>query len=218
MSKLQEVIKKLGLEDKVGVRDPNRSPASESSSKPIMTDESYLPENQELSSELVERVKNYENSIKKGYNPETDTWMPHESIEGGERTVGFGDKLHIGKYGPDMTQKILKYGMSSSQAEQALKENLLKAKKDAEAIMEMKGISNLDPVQKEALTEMVFQMGRQGTLGFPNMLGALQKGDTNAAYNEALDSKWARQDSPKRALEVAQRLRYGKLAHKLSKK
>jgi GH24 family phage-related lysozyme (muramidase) len=218
MSSLQNMIKKLGLEDKVGVRDPNRSPASEPESKPVMMDESYLPENQDLSPELIERVKNYENSIKKGYNPETDTWIPHESIEGGERTVGFGDKLYMGKYGPDMTKKILQYGMSSSQAEQALRENLLKAKRDAEAIMEMKGISNLDPIQKEALTEMVFQMGRKGTLGFPNMLSALQKGDTDTAYNEALDSKWARQDSPQRAKEVAQRLRYGKLAHKLAKK
>jgi len=218
MSNLQNIIKRLGLQEKVGVSDPDRSPASEPISKPVMLDQSYLPDNQELSPELIERVKNYENSQKVGYNPKTDMYMPHPSIEGGEPTIGFGDKLYPQKYGEEMTKQILQYGMPAHKVEKALRENLLKAKKDAEAIMQMKGIKNLDPIQKEALTEMVFQMGRQGTLGFPNMIKALQRGDLEAAEREALDSKWATKDSPQRAKEVAQRLRYGKLAHKLSKK
>lgn len=218
MSRLADIINKLNLQKSVGVTDPNRSPASIPEDKPVMLDQSMLPESQNVNPDLLNRIKQYENSIKKGYNPETDMWMPHESLEGGAPTIAYGDKLHTGKYTPQQTRKILEMGITGEQADQALKRNIFKAQQDAQDIMERKGIKNLDPVQKEALTEMVFQMGKKGVLDFPNMIKALQRGDLNNAYVEALDSEWARQDSPQRAKDVAKRLRYGKLAHKLSKK
>ena len=49
----------------------------------------------------IEKLKIYENSIKKGYDPGTNTWTPHESLEGGTKTVGYGHKLSIGD-DPDM--------------------------------------------------------------------------------------------------------------------
>ena len=43
----------------------------------------------------IEKLKVYENSIKRGYDPGTNTWTPHESLEGGTKTVGYGHKLSI---------------------------------------------------------------------------------------------------------------------------
>ena len=220
MSDFKTLINKLGLSDKIGVRDPNQP-----EQPPVMIDESKLPEVQEqeaqdLSSkqDLMERLKKYENSIQKGLDPVTGRYFPHRSIEGGKDTLAFGDKLLEGKYSPEELDNFYKYGMTKEQADDALMRNIREAEQGAERIMASKGIQGLDPVQKEALTEMVFQMGVSGTKGFPGMLKALQMKDYNKAYQEALDSKWAREDSPQRAREVASRLKFGKLAGRIAKK
>jgi lysozyme len=46
-------------------------------------------------------------------------------------------------------------------------------------------------------------MGADGLAGFERMVKAILRGDWGAAYIEALDSKWARSDSPARAKRVA---------------
>lgn len=55
---------------------------------------------------------------------------------------------------------------------------------------------------QRALMEMAYQLGIGGLLEFKNMLAALQKGDPDTAIKEALDSKWAKQDTPERAKRV----------------
>lgn len=220
MSELKSLIDRLGLSQKVGVRSP-----AEIEESPLMLDESKLPEVQEQEAqdlaskqELMERLKKYENSIQKGLDPVTGRYFPHKSIEGGRDTLAFGDKLLEGKYSPEELDRFYKYGMTQEEADEALMRNIREAEQGAERIMTSKGIQGLDPVQKEALTEMVFQMGVTGTKGFPAMLEALKMKDYNRAYKEALDSKWAREDSPQRAKEVATRLRFGKLARRVAKK
>lgn len=59
---------------------------------------------------------------------------------------------------------------------------------------------------QEALTEMAYQLGVDGVLGFRLMLGALERGDRHTAATEALDSGWHEQ-TPKRAERVAAQLR-----------
>ena len=59
-----------------------------------------------------------------------------------------------------------------------------------------------------ALVNMVYQLGVSGTLAFKNMLAALQAGDRQAAAQQALDSRWARQ-TPNRASRVAAMIRGG---------
>jgi lysozyme len=191
---------------------------------PLMLDESLLPENRQAEieeaqrkKELMQRLKQYENSINKGLDPVTGRYFPHKSIEGGRDTLAYGDKLLEGKYSPEEMKRIYDYGMSQEEVDAALERNIDKAQSDAQAIMQMKGIKNLDPIQQEALTEMVFQIGRKGTLGFNKLLEALKRNDYRSAEQEALDSLWAQQ-TPKRAKEVAQRLRFGKLAGRLAKK
>ena len=54
---------------------------------------------------------------------------------------------------------------------------------------------------KEALTEMAFQMGN--TRNWRKMWTALSDGEWTSAAYHALDSKWAKHDSPNRAMETA---------------
>jgi lysozyme len=67
----------------------------------------------------------------------------------------------------------------------------------------------LDEVRQLALCSMVFQLGIGGATRFVQMLAGLREGDFNAAADAALDSKWARQDTPARAHRVAEMIRTG---------
>ena len=55
---------------------------------------------------------------------------------------------------------------------------------------------------KEAVLDMAYQLGVEGTIEFTVMLAALERGDYAAARAAALDSEWARQ-TPERAERVA---------------
>lgn len=66
----------------------------------------------------------------------------------------------------------------------------------------------LDEVRREALTEMVYQMGTTKVLGFKKMLIALRVRDWPAVEREALDSRWAKQ-TPARAKRTAHQLATG---------
>jgi lysozyme len=63
----------------------------------------------------------------------------------------------------------------------------------------LQGFDRLNEVQQAVLVSMVFQMGIGGIRGFPAMLRALAAGDINRAAAEGRDSKWAREDTPRRA-------------------
>lgn len=65
------------------------------------------------------------------------------------------------------------------------------------------------PRRQRALLNMAYQMGVDGLLAFKKMLAACAAGDWPAAVAHALNSKWARTDSPERAARVAESLRRG---------
>jgi len=56
---------------------------------------------------------------------------------------------------------------------------------------------------KRALINMSFQMGYNRLSKFHNTINLIKQGEFKRAAAEVLDSKWAREDSPKRALEVS---------------
>lgn len=68
--------------------------------------------------------------------------------------------------------------------------------------------NELSDNRQQALVLMAFQLGTNGLLKFKNMLSALQLGDWNKAYAEALNSRWAQQ-TPARAERVAKMLKDG---------
>ena len=66
--------------------------------------------------------------------------------------------------------------------------------------------NHLTEKRQHALIEMAYQMGVGGLFQFRRMWAAIQRGDFETAYKEALDSRWAKQ-TPNRALAVAGLLR-----------
>ena len=68
----------------------------------------------------------------------------------------------------------------------------------------------LDQVRKEAIIELVFNMGMSRVLLFKCMIGALTDKDYKLAAKELLDSKWAAQVKSNRANNIASRIESGK--------
>ncbi len=62
--------------------------------------------------------------------------------------------------------------------------------------------------RRAALVNMVFQLGLTGVLKFRKMIQYLKVGNYEAAADEGLDSKWARQ-TPNRARRVTEVIRTG---------
>lgn len=67
-------------------------------------------------------------------------------------------------------------------------------------------VATLPELQWRGFCQMVFQMGCQRVSKFRNMIAALQRKDWAVAEIEALDSDWARHDTPARARRVAARV------------
>ncbi len=64
----------------------------------------------------------------------------------------------------------------------------------------------LSTQRKHALIEMAYQMGVGGLFKFRKMWTAIEAGDFDEAYTQALDSRWAKQ-TPNRAQAVASLLK-----------
>lgn len=69
-------------------------------------------------------------------------------------------------------------------------------------------VSSLDETRFGVLVEMAFQLGTEGVMKFHQALGAMARGDWDAAADQMLDSEWAKQ-TPARAQELAQIMRSG---------
>lgn len=68
---------------------------------------------------------------------------------------------------------------------------------------------SLNPPRRAAVLNMSFQLGVAGLLGFPKMLAAIRDERWAEAETHALDSKWAKVDTPARAKRVARQIRTG---------
>jgi len=62
---------------------------------------------------------------------------------------------------------------------------------------------------QEVLVMMCFQLGIGGLMEFKKFLVALEAKDYETAVKEGLDSKWAKEDTPKRAQEMMEIIRNG---------
>lgn len=67
----------------------------------------------------------------------------------------------------------------------------------------------LNDGRRYALLDMCFQLGIGGLLGFKKMLAAMSVGNWIEAKEQCLDSKYAREDSPKRAERIARTIETG---------
>lgn len=81
--------------------------------------------------------------------------------------------------------------------------------KEAELRRALPWFDRLDRVRQAALLNMSYQLGVAGVMGFPSMLAALRDERWADAEHHALDSKWAKEQTPARAKRVARQLASG---------
>jgi len=141
--------------------------------------------------ELVEDLKSDEGWRPWVYDDETGEPISKGSTVHGYPTIGYGQMVDYSRGG----------GITKHIGEQMLIEA---------ATLRWNQLVNLLPfVQHQpeevqrALGNMAYQLGVGGVYGFKKMLQALRDGDRVAAAQHALDSKWANEQTPKRARRVA---------------
>ena len=83
------------------------------------------------------------------------------------------------------------------------------AKRDQALRARFPWFRNLNEPRQAALLNMAFQMGVDGLAGFPSMLASIRDERWADAELHALDSRWAREQTPARAKRVARQIRTG---------
>jgi len=68
----------------------------------------------------------------------------------------------------------------------------------------------LDRNRRVVILDMCYQMGVSGVLKFKKMIAAIEQGNFDEAANQMLDSKWAKTDSPNRAMRNSNIMRGGR--------
>jgi lysozyme len=121
----------------------------------------------------------------------------------GHLTIGVGHKLTPREIQSDMTE------ISLEQAGYLLHQDIGLALAGCYGIFGRWHFDGLSEPRQRALVNMCFQMGTAGLAKFRKMVAAIMRNDWGTAYVEALDSKWAKSDSPARAKRVALALKAG---------
>ena len=112
----------------------------------------------------------------------------------GHPTIGYGRALDVN-------------GISIEESKFLLRDDMV-SKTDA-LLKSLPWVEQLDSVRARVLANMAYQMGPDGLLGFHDMLSALKRKDYTTAAAEMLDSEWARQETPERAIKLSNRMRTG---------
>jgi lysozyme len=100
-------------------------------------------------------------------------------------------------------------GISQAEADMLLANDIAKARDQMKGWPSWERVKD-DPVRAVAMISMCFQLGAKGLAGFGNTLGLIARGEFDAAADNALKSKWAKQ-TPARAKRVTDMLRTGAL-------
>jgi LysM repeat protein len=88
---------------------------------------SLLTEGAALTSDFMQKIMQWENSIKAGWNSKKKRWFPHGSVEGGTGTIAYGHKLTAS----DIASGRFAKGITQADAEKLLKDDLFAASKKA---------------------------------------------------------------------------------------
>lgn len=136
-----------------------------------------------LSKRLIDSTKGHEGWRDKTY---------YDSV--GIPTIGYGTNL-------------LELEITKETGERWLRRDLTKVQDALVKDVRFTGIASR--IRREVLIEMGYNLGVSGLYKFKRMWSAIAEGDFDAAADEALDSKWAKQVGY-RATRLARKLRTGK--------
>lgn len=132
---------------------------------------------------LLASLKSHEGKKLRAYQDPKGIW-----------TAGYGRNLQV------MT-------VTEECAENWLQEDMYSAMLSAKKFPEFKMLDT--DARQNAFIEMIYQMGPGSVSEFHNMRAAIFKGAWEDAAKAALDSDWARRDSPTRAHIIAEMIRTG---------
>ena len=121
----------------------------------------------------------------------------------GHLTIGYGHKLTPIEIKSGLTE------ISAARAGELLHQDIGFALAGCNKIFGRERFDSFSDLRQRALVNMVYQMGTDGVMKFRRMVDSIMHDDWSSAYVHALDSKWAREDSPNRARRVAAMLRKG---------
>lgn len=82
-----------------------------------------LTEASALTNDFLQKIMNWENSIKSGWNDKKQRWFPHKSFEGGNPTIAYGHKVTD----QDIRSNRFKNGLTQSEAIELLNKDLFAA-------------------------------------------------------------------------------------------
>ena len=114
----------------------------------------------------------------------------------GKLTIGYGWNLEDQPLPKEISERLLQYGVAH--ATKACFDSI-------DRFME------LSANRKAALISMAFNLGRRGFRSFKRMIAAVNRRDWETAAEELLDSRYAREQVPNRARDLADILRTGRL-------
>lgn len=129
---------------------------------------------------LVNNIYEDENDIKKGYDPKTNTWTFHKSVEGGSDTIGPGFKTltkerkeYIKKHGNKVSDDVLRSWLKEDiyQHDQKLQQELGQT------------WNQLPPHIKMGLIDMRHNLGSLSN--FPKLIKAIQNKDLKGIQEES---------------------------------
>ncbi len=71
--------------------------------------------------------------------------------------------------------------------------------------------ASMNDDRRAILLSMLHQLGTEGVMGFRKFLSAVEASNWREAYNQMLDSKWAKKDTPERAQRHALVMYHGSI-------
>ncbi|WP_461535211.1 glycoside hydrolase family protein [Spongorhabdus nitratireducens] len=112
----------------------------------------------------------------------------------------------VGKLTIGVGRNLDDNGITEDEALLLLRHDIARARAELERAFPF--VLGLDPVRRDVLINMVFNMGLPAFSGFRHMLAAVEQRDFATAAREMLNSRWARQVKG-RASELAGQMKRG---------
>lgn len=110
-----------------------------------------LTEGSALTSDFLQKVMQWENSIRAGWNSRKKRWFPHSSVEGGTDTIAYGHKLTAS----DIATDRFANGITQEEAIKLLRDDLFAAAK--KALQLVPNYQNLPDNVRQALINAAYR-------------------------------------------------------------
>jgi len=129
-------------------------------------------------SDFIQKLKKWENSIMKGWDPKQKKWFPHDSLEGGTPTIAYGHKLK--------TNSEYAAGISDDDATELLLADIDKAINKIKTKLE---ISNFDSFPLSVRQALVNAAYRGELKSGHKTVEYIRTGQWNKVADEYLDNQ-----------------------------